>query len=295
MLGERDVHHARRLHVPGQSGAAAGALAGADIDRHARARHRLPGDPRRHQVREKLRQPVGLAAGNLPRLLQQQTRAKSGERTTISPPSVIHRLSSSIHAHIMPPTLPRVSEMRRESSPESSISCRRTINTYAYSFLFDAVFFVVVGGLLVIRPRSLDTSLAYGSATLVASIPLTSASVEIALTRTCTPCARSEQFRLCTSARNCSPDISLVIVDIVVASYLSITPRVNFINCARLSDTSAGTRRINNGSGRAARARIRRYTFAAGYAVSVICFSGYACVNLPYAYAARRLWHANAI
>lgn len=79
MLGERDIHHARRLHVPRQSGAIAGALAGADIDRHACTRHRLPGDSRRHQVLEELWQSPGLPAGDLSRLLQQQTRAKSGK------------------------------------------------------------------------------------------------------------------------------------------------------------------------------------------------------------------------
>ena len=79
MLGERDVHHARGLHVPGQSRTVAGTMEGADIDCNARPRHRLRGDSRRHQVLEKLWQPAGLPAGHLPRILQQQTRAKSGE------------------------------------------------------------------------------------------------------------------------------------------------------------------------------------------------------------------------
>lgn len=79
MLGKRDVHHARGLHVPRQSGAAAGAMESTDIDRDACPWHRLPGDPRRYQVLEKLWQLAGLPAGHLPRLLQQQTRAKSGK------------------------------------------------------------------------------------------------------------------------------------------------------------------------------------------------------------------------
>jgi len=79
MLGERDIHHARRLHVPRQSGAAAGALASTNIDRHARTRHRLPSDSRRHQVLEELWQSLDLATGDLSRLLQQQTRAKNGK------------------------------------------------------------------------------------------------------------------------------------------------------------------------------------------------------------------------
>lgn len=79
MLGKRDVHHARGLHVPGQSGAVAGAMESADIDCNARPWHRLRGDPRRHQVLEKLWQLSGLPAGHLSCILQQQTRAKNGE------------------------------------------------------------------------------------------------------------------------------------------------------------------------------------------------------------------------
>lgn len=134
MLGERDVHHARRLHVPGQSGAAAGALAGADIDRHARARHRLPGDPRRHQILEKLRQSIGLATGNLPRLLQQQTRAKSGEWTIRpSDPSVIHYLESS--THVMLKSLPEFQIHRESSEPYRA----NAMNVYSFPLTIPAV------------------------------------------------------------------------------------------------------------------------------------------------------------
>lgn len=55
LLGERDVHHARRLHVPRQPGAAVEAMDGTDIHCHARARQRLCANSRCHQVREVLR------------------------------------------------------------------------------------------------------------------------------------------------------------------------------------------------------------------------------------------------
>lgn len=79
MLGDRDVHHTRGLHVPGQSGTVAGTVAGTDIDCNARSWHRFRGYPGRHQVLEELWQPSDLSAGHLPRILQQQARAKSGE------------------------------------------------------------------------------------------------------------------------------------------------------------------------------------------------------------------------
>lgn len=69
VLGERDLHDSRGLHVPGQSGTAARAMEGADIDCDARPWHRLRGDAGRHQVLEKLWQYAHLAAGHLPRLL----------------------------------------------------------------------------------------------------------------------------------------------------------------------------------------------------------------------------------
>lgn len=79
LLGERDVHDARRLHLSWQPGAASGALGRPDIYSPARARDRPGSNDWGHQVRPYMRQSARSPACNLPHLLQQQARAKNGQ------------------------------------------------------------------------------------------------------------------------------------------------------------------------------------------------------------------------